>query len=265
MSSSDHHDYHLRHRHHFSPVLARLRKYRTLCDLPVELLCMIVSHIQSDRWMVRTCTLVCRCLHAVSLEHRFGTRLVARRILTFDDIISFLSIHPRICAKIQTLYLYGDTTRDSDRHLLASIDDTAVLSLMRLLPNIQHLFIYDFKYALPSQITRQRALHTEQNSCELFHLQQLFFDPGYYTLPHDTAIVGLFLILSLFTIDILLATFRWCQRDFVPYDITPITALHRSLKIVSSDSITQAARSIRRERTAAMPEHVLVYGSEGHV
>ena len=230
MSLSDHH--HLGDRRRLPPILARRRKNRILCDLPVELLCIIVSHVLSDRETVRMCTLVCRCLRDVSLEHLFGTRLVARRILTFDHIISFLESHPRICAKIRTLYLHGDTTQNSDQHLqctlFASIDDTAVRTLMRLLPNIQHLYIYDFKYTLPPQITQQRTLHNEQNSSEPFRLQQLSFNPGYFALPHETAIAGLFRILSLFTIDLLCATFTWSQRDTVPFDVA---ALHRSLKI----------------------------------
>ena len=55
-----------------------------MCDLPFELLDMIVSHVKSDQRAVSACTLVCHCLRAVSLEHHFGARLRVEQINTFD-------------------------------------------------------------------------------------------------------------------------------------------------------------------------------------
>ena len=177
--------------------------------------------------MVRKCTLVCHCLRAVSLEHLFGTSLVAREIPTLDHIISFLRTHPKICAKIQSLTLWGDVSPDADQQLLAYIDDTTVLSLMQLVPNVQYLSIRNIRCA-PPQLPQQQTVRSQQDGSEPFHLQRLVFDPGYYGLPHDVSIAGLFRILPLFTIDVLDLNFRRCECDTVPFDIS---ALHHSLKI----------------------------------
>ena len=52
---------------------------------------MIVSHVKSDKRTVQTCTLVCHCLRAVSLEHYVGARLAVDEIGSFDHLFSFLS------------------------------------------------------------------------------------------------------------------------------------------------------------------------------
>ena len=225
MSLSDHH--HLGDRRGLSPILARRRKYRTLCDLPVELLCIIISHVLSNRETVRTCTLVCHCLRAVSLEHLFGTRLAAWKTHSAEPVISFLNTYPRIGAKIDSLFLYGYGTRG--QHTLPPfIDDTAVLKFTQLLPKLQYLRICSFQYAFNSQFSQQQAEHTQQHDPEPFHLRQFTFGPGNYDLPRGTDVTALFRILSLFIIDTLDVHFRLRTGDPVTFDRS---ALHRSLKI----------------------------------
>ncbi|EJF61825.1 hypothetical protein DICSQDRAFT_126907 [Dichomitus squalens LYAD-421 SS1] len=222
MSPSNHH--YRRNRRRPPPTLARPSKYRTICDLPVELLCMIVSHVKSSRWTLRACTLACHCLRAVSLEHYFNTRLKVRDIRSFDHLISFLRAAPNIREKIRRLELSGQTEIGKVPHIaLTSIDDTVVATLMQLLPNLTSLDINSMMYDTPAS---RSPPHVQQDKPGPFRLQSFSFD-FYYTLSHNSSISGLFRILSLFSIDAL----SYSVRDFDTTSPFDLAFLHRPLEI----------------------------------
>ena len=146
---------------------------------------MIVSHVKSDKRTVRTCTLVCHCLRAVSLEHYVGARLAVNDIGSFDHLLSFLSADPRICSKIQRLRLSGEERKIQDREFqpLTPIDDEVVLRLMQLLPNLTDLSINNFLHESSPKSAIRLGTHAQQDTLGLFHLKQLSFGSDYGTLP----------------------------------------------------------------------------------
>ncbi|TBU44753.1 hypothetical protein BD309DRAFT_891949 [Dichomitus squalens] len=229
MSPSNHHD---RQTHHIPPpILARPSKCRTICDLPVELLDMIISHLESDAWGLWSCTFACSYFRAVSIERYFCKRLSAVDIRNFDHILSFLQANPRIAAKIRNLTLSGDTRRDEKGlSLLTTIDDTIVLRLVRLLPRLESLVLRTFIYGQPQQSIPPLAPSPQGDTPGPFHLRDLSFGSGYYEcLPRSSSISGLFRILSLFTVDRLHGESRGCHLDLAaPLDQS---YLHRPLRV----------------------------------
>ena len=229
MSPSNHHN--RRNHRHPPPTIARSSKYRTICDLPFELLDMVISHVKSDKWTVQTCTLVCHCLRAVSLEHYFRTCLRVSQIGSFDHLFSFLAAYPRICAKTLRLRITGETRKVKKNQFLprTPLDDTTVLRLMRSLPNLEEFDFCNFVHDHPQEFTPQTAPTAGQAASGPFHLQRLVLGSGYDVLPHKCSISGLFRILSLFVIDEL-------HVDWVKYKLDAsaplnLAYLYRSLEV----------------------------------
>ncbi|TBU26947.1 hypothetical protein BD311DRAFT_666444 [Dichomitus squalens] len=228
MSLSNHHN--RRNHRQPPPILARSSKYRTICDLPVELLCMIISHVKSDKWTIRTCTLVCHCLRAVSLEHHFRNALSVRNIDTFDHLFSFLRANPKICEKTARIRLDG-ATRNVEKHGYApvtSIDENTVLELTQLLPNLTALRLGCFVYKPPQLPDPRRNPCAEQDPPERIRLEQLSFGSLYTPFPNESSISGFFHILSMFEIDFLGGCPTGWEHDArTPLDLS---SLHRPLR-----------------------------------
>ncbi|TBU26958.1 hypothetical protein BD311DRAFT_725041 [Dichomitus squalens] len=228
MSPSNHHN--RRNHRQPPPILARSSKYRTICDLPVELLCMIISHVKSDTWTIRTCTLVCHCLRAVSLEHHFRNALSVRDIDAFDHLFSFLRANPKICEKTGSIRLSG-ATRKVGKHgyaPLTSIDDNTVLELTQLLPNLTALRLGCFVYIPPQLSAPRRNPDAEQDPPAPFRLEQLSFGSTTTSSSKESSISGLFRILSMFDVDSLYGEpTGWDINAPIPSDIS---SLHRPLR-----------------------------------
>ncbi|TBU26945.1 hypothetical protein BD311DRAFT_725011 [Dichomitus squalens] len=229
MSPSNHHN---RRKHHIlPPMLTRPSKCRGICDLPVELLDMIISYLESDDWGVWSCSLACRYLRSVSIEHHFGKRLAAWDKHTFEHLFSFLEANPRIGAKIRSLTLSG-AKRDVGKgySLLTTIDDAIVLRLAQLLPHLESMELRTFIYGQPQHSVPPLTALPQGDTPGPFHLRWLSFGDGYnYCLPHRSSISGLFRILSLFTIDRLHGDCRGCHFDLgAPLDQH---YLYRHLKV----------------------------------
>ena len=197
---------------HHQPVLARASKYCTLCDLPVELLSIVISQIKDDRRTLRSCTLVCHCMRAVAIEHLLSIRLFVTGIVSFDGLLSFLQGNPAICKKTRALVLLGETreTKNSLSVPLTKLDAAVVSRLLHLLPNLVSLRLGGFIYSLPPHPTSEPLSRTEEHIPPPFHLDFLsfgspfdssFLSPIYYAWHHKSLILGLSRILSLFSID----------------------------------------------------------------
>ncbi|TBU26956.1 hypothetical protein BD311DRAFT_725035 [Dichomitus squalens] len=233
MAPPNHHN--RRNHRHPPPTLARSSKCRTLCDLPVEILYMIISHVEAmqNAWTMRVCTFVCHCLRAVSLEHHFGTRLAVRNIGTFDHLLSFLADNPKVCAKIEDLRMSGQTRNiKKDQYLpLTPIDDTVVLRLMQLLPNLKYLELSKFRFESPYTSAHQPTPHAQEDTPEPFHLQRLslaHWSHTHYSFHHKSSTSALFRILSLFVVDLLDAS--WINYE-IEASALDLAHLHRPLNV----------------------------------
>ena len=213
------------------PTLARTNKYRTICDLPVELLDMIISHVKWDRRTVWTCTLVCHCLRAVSLEHYFDVCLTALQLSSLDHLLSFLAANPKICANILRLLISGERRKvQKDQFLPCTpLDDTTVLRLMRLLPHVKILNFRNFVHDHPQEFAPQPIPSAEQEASGPFHLHRLTLGSGSDVLPHKCSIPGLFRILSLFVIGEL--RIEWAKHKLEPSGPLNLAYLYRPLKV----------------------------------
>ncbi|TBU26960.1 hypothetical protein BD311DRAFT_620244, partial [Dichomitus squalens] len=211
MSPSNHHN---RRKHHIlPPMLTRPSKCRTICDLPVELLDMIISYLESDDWGVWSCSLACRYLRSVSIDRYFSKSLVAWHLHNVDHLFSFLHANPEISAKIRNFTL-GGATRDVGKgcSLLITTDDTIVLRLLPLLPHLESIELRTFAYGQPQQSVPPPS--PQRDTPGPFHLRHLSFGSGYYGCPpRSSSVSGLFRILSLFTIDHLHGESRECHLD----------------------------------------------------
>ena len=214
-----------------SLTFAHPRKYRTICDLPFELLDIIISYVKADKRAVWACTLVCHFIRAVSLEHYFGTRLGVEQISSFDHLFSFLAGNPRVCAKTRRLRISGKTrkVKKDQFRLCTPLDDTVVLRLMQLLPNLENFDFTDFIFESIQASVLQLVPRSERVIAGPFHLRQLFFNSGLYTLPHECSTSVLFAILSLFTMDELLV--GEMEYDFEASAPLDLAYLHHFLSV----------------------------------
>ena len=192
---------------------------------------MIISHVKSDPCAVEACTRACHCLRAVSLEHYVGARLVVSEINSFDHLISFLSAHSRVGAKIRRLKLTGEQEKVQDRAYLplTPVDHSVVLRLMQRLPNLTELVFNNFIYEPSTQIAIQRSPRPQQDIPGPFRLKQLTFGSWYYVLPHKNSTSGLLHILSLFDVDELYI--HVLHREFGDSASLNPAGLRRSLEV----------------------------------
>ncbi|RPD56052.1 hypothetical protein L227DRAFT_614920 [Lentinus tigrinus ALCF2SS1-6] len=132
---------------------------RTLTDLPVEVLHMVFAH---DKWLWKhqflpSCSFTCRLLRAVALEHLDFRRLSLSYIETFDPLLEFLRTYPRVAKTVVSLRLYGRRTCYPDPLPTTTIDDALVASIVELLPKLNSLTLFSFKYVKSTAANAQPA------------------------------------------------------------------------------------------------------------
>ena len=202
-----------------SPALGCSSKYRTLCDLPVELLAIIVSYIKHNEQMVGSRCLVCRCLRNVVIEHLFFKTLAAREIESRDHLLYFLQANPNISGKIQTFELSGE-----------ALDDSAMLKLMVVLPKLENLELGRFMYPPPPANSISQQDTPGPLTLKAFNLNTLYLRPT--PLEYKSFISGFFRILSLFHIE-KLTMCHWQGRpcEFDTSTLLNPKFLHQPLRI----------------------------------
>ena len=126
---------------------------RTLTDLPPELLHLILADFDK-LWYYKvtlwSCSLTCRLLRAVALEHLNFRRLSLKEVTSLDPLLAFLRLYPRVAKTVISLSLWGPLAHpDSDSRPLTTIDDTLVASVVELLPKLNSLHLQSFKYSMP--------------------------------------------------------------------------------------------------------------------
>ncbi|RPD75505.1 hypothetical protein L226DRAFT_612537 [Lentinus tigrinus ALCF2SS1-7] len=135
--------------------------FRTLTDLPVEVLHLILAHFD-DLWLwehkptLRSCSLTCRLVRAVALEHLDFRRLSLSYIETFDPLLEFLRTYPRVAKTVVSLKLAGPISHP-DRLPITTIDDAIVASIVELLPKLDSLLLFSFNYVKPTTANTQHA------------------------------------------------------------------------------------------------------------
>ncbi|TFK89023.1 hypothetical protein K466DRAFT_45137 [Polyporus arcularius HHB13444] len=103
---------------HRPPKLA----IRTLTDLPVELLHLIIAHMEGNKY------------HDVT---------------SFDPFLQFLRRYPRVAKTVVSVRLRGRAQRKvTETSPTTSIDDTVVGSIVELLPRLESLALYSFHYTM---------------------------------------------------------------------------------------------------------------------
>ena len=208
-------------------------RYRTITDLPTELLHTIFSQVQnltSDSWYqwrapLYSSSLTCKRLRDVSLEFVFKDTLRVRDITTFEHLIRFLDTNPRALKRIQSLTLSGTRKYYSGRILLeTTVDDALVARVVDRLPNLQIVKLESFLY-LPSPSEHHR--NHARRPCELRSLSIR----GEWNF--QCSVAGLLQVLSLFSAQEMDVNTRWWHLsdspdDSVPFDVGSLQ-LHRSL------------------------------------
>ncbi|KAI1786720.1 hypothetical protein LXA43DRAFT_756296, partial [Ganoderma leucocontextum] len=220
------------------PILAPPSKYRTLSDLPPELLHAIISCVKSNRKALRASSLVCRSVRAVAVEYFFPIGVAVTNVTSMDDLVSFLQhANPTLGNNIRWLRLSG---KKGDRELpLTTVDAAVMARLLPLVPNLTSLHLTHFIYTLPLQPLSPSVSHAQEDTpTGPFHLRSLTVGSGLYaTRHHKSSVSGLFRILSLFSVDTL---DPWrCAGEFDTSAPLDPAALHRPLRIAKLDRIEE--------------------------
>ena len=212
-------------------------RYRTITDLPTELLHTIFSQVQNfrnsiDRYPLYSSSLTCKRLRDVSLEFVFHDTLTVRDITTFEHLLRFLETNPRALKRIQSLtlsgtskYRYNDIYPIGERYVLdleTAVDDALVARIVDRLPSLQIVSLESFLYLPP---TSQYRRNDARRPCELRSLSIR----GTWT--SHCSIAGMFQVLSLFSahemdVDMLCYSSEW--DDSRPFDVRSFP-VHQSL------------------------------------
>ncbi|KAI1788633.1 hypothetical protein LXA43DRAFT_1183752 [Ganoderma leucocontextum] len=113
----------------------KLRTYATICDLPQELLHLILSDLKDSRyWLKHCCSRVCRCLHAACLDLIDFRVVSVYELDSFMHFMAFVEVHPRAARSIVELRLSGHYG-----HPHPTINAAFVARVMGQLPNLRKL------------------------------------------------------------------------------------------------------------------------------
>ena len=184
-------------------------KYRTITDLPTELLHTIVSQLQDSEHSLRSSSLTCKRLRDVSLEFVFNRTLRVRNITNFDHLLRFLDTNPRALKRVDYLTLGGacqqlnmDTT--GRYRLEAPIDVALVASVVDRLPSLQTLNLETLLYLPPT---------SEYHGEEARRPRELRFVRVSGAWTPQCSSSGLVQVLSLFSVKGLIVYLQGYQAD----------------------------------------------------
>ena len=130
------------------------RPYRTITDLPPELLHMIFSYLRPWTRHLKACSLTCRALRDVSVEYLKFPHPSVRDLPRF---VEFMQSHPPILTTIRGICL-GSGTR---------LDATLVNTIKTLFPKLDYLNLVNISFDPTLDQTQSAALPFRLNRLNL--------------------------------------------------------------------------------------------------
>ncbi|RDX47290.1 hypothetical protein OH76DRAFT_1484890 [Lentinus brumalis] len=109
--------------------------YRTIVDLPLDLLHMILVQFRDSRWNLDTCMKVCRTLRHAALEY---LAFKSPRVDDLDHFLTFMASHRLPPKTVRSLHLSN-----------VSLDAALVREIAQLFPNLKSLTLVDISCILP--------------------------------------------------------------------------------------------------------------------
>lgn len=173
--------------------------YRTLCDLPTELLQEIIAYSEGNTYWFKRLALVCRCLRPICQDSLFRRRHTVCRVRekeSYTRFIKFLEERSRIASHIVDLTLTASRTHWVD------VDVVLLVRIVRNMPRLHSLIlacvryrdaheVYATHFVQPRPLRRLELRYTAHELSSLaaiLHIMSLYtvedlvmastFDPG---------------------------------------------------------------------------------------